>query len=190
MNTKRGTMKSFTAAILMAAVMLPAIAAAQIKTVPGESVTASATVTALDRSTRIMTLKAADGTLTTVTVPSEVKRLDEINVGDTITAKYDETIILRLMKPGEAAVNSATAGLAAGAGARPGATATAQRSVTATITAIDPAVPSITLAGSDKRTYTHKVVDRDALKQVKVGDRLDITWATAVLLSAEPRKPN
>ena len=76
-----------------------------------------------------------------------MKRFAEIKVGDTITAKYTENMILRVMKPGEAAVNSATGGVAAGAGAKPSGTVTAQRSITATITAIDPAVPSITLTG-------------------------------------------
>jgi hypothetical protein len=74
-------------------------------------------------------------------------------------------------------------------GARPSATVTAQRSITATITAIDPAVPSITLSGPDKKTYTHKVADREALKQVKVGDRLDITAQAAVLVAADAPKP-
>ena len=182
-------MKPLTAAILAAAVMLPAIAAAQmIKTLPGETITVTATVTALDHASRRATLKTADGRELTTTVSPEVKRLDQIKVGDTITARYDETVILRLMKPGEAAVNSATGGVAAGAGAKPSATVTAQRSITATITAIDPAVPSITLVGPEKRTYTHKVADREALKQVKVGDRLDITFAATVLVSAEPSK--
>ena len=72
--------------------------------------------------------------------------------------------------------------------ADPSATATAQRSVTATITAIDPAVPSITLQGPDKKIYTEKVADKEALKQVKVGDRLDITWSAAILLSADTPK--
>jgi hypothetical protein len=182
-------MKHVTATIVAAALMLPAIAAAQIKTVPGEPVTVTATVTAIDHNTRLMTLKAADGTSTTITVPTEVKRFNEIKNGDLITAKYQDTIILRLMKPGEAAVNSATGGLAAGTGARPSGTATVQRSVTATITAIDPTVPSITLTGPDKKVYTERITDKDALKLVKVGDRLDITWSAAGLVSAETPTP-
>ena len=181
-------MKSLTATILAAAVMLPAVATAQIKTLPGESITVTATITAIDQATRSMTLRAPDGTTTRLTVPPDVKRFNEMKVGDIITAKYDETVILRLMKPGEAAVNSATGGVSAGTGKTPSATATAQRSITATITAIDPAVPSITLVGPEKRTYTHKVADREALKQVKVGDRLDITFVAAVLVSADPPK--
>lgn len=182
-------MKPLIAAILAAAVMLPAIAAAQIKTLPGDAITVTATVEAIDRSTRLMTLKAEDGRRTTMTVPPEVKRFDALKVGDVITAKYHENIILRLMKPGEAAVDSAAGSLAPNPGVRPSATATVQRSITATITAIDPSIPSITLTGPDKTTYTTKVEDREALKQVKVGDRLDITWSAAVLISADAPKP-
>jgi hypothetical protein len=182
-------MRHATAFLFAAALMLPAIAAAQIKTVPGEPVTVKATITAIDHSTRMMTLKAADGTSTSITVPTEVKRFNELKTGDVITAKYQDTIVLRLMKPGEAAVNSATSGLAAGSGARPSGTATVQRSITATITAIDPTVPSITLTGPDKKVYTEKVADKEALKMVKVGDRLDITWSAAVLVSAESPTP-
>lgn len=181
-------MKTISAVVLSAAILLPAVAFAQIKTIPGEPITVSATVQAIDHATRMMTLKAADGTLTTITAPAEVKRFNELKVGDTISAKYTDNIILRVMKPGEPAVNTGSQGMSVGTGAKPSATATAQRSVTATITAIDPAVPSITLQGPDKKIYTEKVADKEALKQVKVGDRLDITWSAAILLSADAPK--
>jgi hypothetical protein len=187
---KEGDMKPRTAAFLAMAMFIATVAVAQIKTLPGESITVSATVTAIDHTTRQVTLKKSDGEVITTTASPEIKRLAEIKVGDTITAKYSENLILRVMKPGEAAVNSATGGVSAGTGARPSGTVTAQRSFTATITAIDPAVPSITLTGPppDKRVYTTKVADREALKQVKVGDRLDITYAAAVLVSVDTPK--
>jgi len=181
-------MKRIFAGMLAAAVIFPAIASAQIKTVPGETITATATVTAIDSATRLVTMKKPDGEVVFVVAPPEIKRFSEIKVGDTITAKYTENMILRVMKPGEPAVNSATSGVAAGGGANPSGTLTAQRSVTATITAIDPATPSITLSGPDKHVYTAKVADREALKQVKVGDRLDITFQAAVLVAADPPK--
>ena len=185
---KRGDMKPRTAVFLAVAMFVATIAAAQIKTIPGDAITVTATVTAIDASTRRVTLKKADGEVIQVTASPEIKRFAEIKVGDTITAKYSEHIIVRVMKPGEAAVNSATGGVAAGTGASPSATVTAQRSVTATITAIDPKVPSITLSGPDKKVYTTKVADPEALKQVKVGDRLDLTFAATVLISADPPK--
>ena len=181
-------MKRILAGMLAAVVMVPANAGAQIKTIPGETITETASVTAIDRATRLVTLKKASGETVFVVAPPEVKRFDEIKVGDTITAKYTENMIVRVMKPGEAAVNSATGGVATGSGARPSATMTAQRSITATVTAIDPKVPSITVTDADNKVYTSKVEDREALKQVKVGDRLDITVQAAVLLSADAPK--
>ena len=125
-----------------------------------------------------------------ITASPEIKRFAEIKVGDTITAKYTENLILRVMKPGEAAVNSATGGVAAGAGARPSGTVTAQRSDHRDDyrDRSGGAVDHADGPGPDKKVYTTKVADREALKQVKVGDRLDITFAAAVLVSVDPPK--
>ena len=182
-------MKRLFAAVVMTAIVFPAVAAAQIKTLPGESITVTATVDAIERSSRLLTLKRPDGAMETIKVPVEVKRFDELKVGDTITATYYENVVLRVMKPDEKDVNSSSESLTPTGGKRPGATASAQRRVSATITAIDPAVPSITLSGPNNWKYTSRVEDKAALKQVKVGDRLEITWTGAVLVSAVAPKP-
>ena len=57
---------------------------------------------------------------------------------------------------------------------------------TATITAIDPKVPSITFSGPNNWTYSSKVEDKKALATVKVGDKVDITWTVALLVSFKP----
>jgi hypothetical protein len=72
-----------------------------------------------------------------------------------------------------------------GTGPKPGGTAATQRTITATITAIDPSAPSITFKGPNDWTYSLQVQDRDVLKKVKVGDRVDITWTEALLISVE-----
>ena len=181
-------MKPRTAGILAITMMVATIAAAQIKTLPGESITVTATVDAIERSSRQLTLKRADGTFETITVPAEVKRFDALKVGDTITATYYETITLRVKKPGEKDVNTLNESITPRGGTKPGATAAAQRTITATITAIDPKIPSISLSGPNNWRYSSRVADREALKQVKVGDRLDITWTGAVLVSADAPK--
>ena len=76
----------------------------------------------------------------------------------------------------------------ADSGARPGGTAATQRTITATITAIDPAVPSITFSGPNNWKYTSRVEDKQALSKVKVGDRVDITWTQALLASFDDAK--
>ena len=171
--------------VLAAAIFAPSIATAQIKTLPGESHTVTATVEAMEKSTRMLTLKGEDGKLTTITVPSDVKRYDGLKVGDKITAKYYENVVLRKKAPGEKDVNTLTGGVSPSAGAKPTGTASVQRAITATITAIDPNIPSISLSGPNNWKYSSKVADKEALKTVKVGDKLDITWTEAVLLSVE-----
>ena len=181
-------MKPATAGMLAIAMMFATVAAAQIKTLPGESITVTATVDAIERSSRMLTLKRPDGALETIKVPAEVKRFDALKVGDTIRATYYDNIVLRVMKPDEKAVDSSGESLTPSAGTRPGATVAAQRRITATITAIDPAIPSITLSGPNNWTYSSRVEDKAALKQVKVGDRLEVTWTGAVMVSAEAPK--
>lgn len=181
-------MKKILAALLTTTVFLPAIAAAQIKTLMGETVTVSATVDAIERSSRSLTLRAPDGKLTTITVPADVKRFDALKVGDTLTAKYYENIVVRVKQPGEKDVDSASGGVTKSGGQKPGATVAAQRTITATVTAIDPKIPSISLSGPNNWTYSSRVADKKALAQVKVGDRLDLTWTEAVLISAEAPK--
>ena len=74
-------------------------------------------------------------------------------------------------------------------GKRPGGTVANQRTLTVTITAIDQTIPSITVTSANGWVYSRKVTDRKALAQVKVGDKLDLTWNDAVLISfAEAKK--
>ena len=70
----------------------------------------------------------------------------------------------------------------------PAATAASQRTLTVSVEAIDPKVPSITVKGPNGWTYSRKVDGPKALAQVKVGDKLDITWTEAVLISVDPAK--
>ena len=158
------------------------------KTLTGEQKTVTATVEAIERSTRSVTLKETNGDYTEVSVPADVKRFDTLKVGDKITAKYYENIVLRLKLPGEKATDTDTAALTPGSGAKAGGTAATQRTITATITAIDPKVPSIAFSGPNGWHYSSRVEDKAALAKVKVGDRVDITWTMAVLISAEAPK--
>ena len=90
--------------------------------------------------------------------------------------------------PGEKDKDTDTAALTGSAGARPGGTGATQRTITATITQLDPAIPSITFSGPNGWKYSSKVADKEAIKKVKVGDKVDITWTEAVLIAVEPPK--
>jgi hypothetical protein len=153
------------------------------KTLTGEKKTSTATIEAIDHQARTLTLKEENGEYSEVSVPADVKRFDTLKVGDKITATYYENLVLRLKLPGEKATDTATDAMTPGTGAKAGVTAATQRTITATITAIDMKVPSITFTGPNGWKYSSRVKDTDALKKVKVGDRVDMTWTTAVLIS-------
>lgn len=158
---------------------------AQTKTITGEKRTITGTIESIEASTREVTLKGPKGNYVTVEVPPDVKRFDEFKVGDTVTATYYENVVLRLKREGEKPVDSDSAALTRSGGG-PGATAATQRTITATITAIDPTVPSITFTGPNNWKYSSKVADKAALAKVKVGDKVDITWTEAVMVSVQP----
>ena len=178
------------AAVATAALVAPfaSTARAQTKTVTGEQKTVTATIEAIERSTRTVTLKEQNGQYTEISVPADVKRFDTMKIGDKITAKYYENIVLRLKLPGEPSTDTDTAALTPRPGEKPGGTAATQRTITATITQIDQKVPSITFSGPNGWMYSSRVQDKAALAKVKVGDRLDITWTLAVLISVDAPK--
>lgn len=171
------------AGALMAAFAAPA--AAQTKTLQGEMKTVTATIEAIERSTREVTLKEQNGEYATIKVGPEVTKFDQLKVGDKVTAKYYDNIVLRLKLPGEKDVDSDSAALTPGARTAPGVTAATQRTITATITQIDMKVPSITFTGPNNWKYSSRVEDKVALSKVKVGDKVDITWTEAVLISVD-----
>jgi Cu/Ag efflux protein CusF len=183
-------MKRFAAALIAAALLTPlaATAGAQTKTLPGEMKSITATVEAIEASTRTVTLKGPQGNYVDVVAPPEMTKFSNIKVGDKVTARYYENIVLRVQKPGEKPVDTDATSVTKGTGSKPGATASMQRTITATITAIDMNVPSITFSGPNNWTYSSRVEDKKALASVKVGDKVDITWTAALLVSFDAAK--
>ena len=159
-------------------------ASAQTKTLTGETKTVTASVEAIEKATREVTVKKPDGTYDVFYFPESIRRFDTLKVGDKITAKYYENLVLRVKAPGEKDVNTAAGGTVRSE-STVAATSSRQRTITATIAAIDQSVPSITFTGPNGWKYSSRVEDKKALEKVKVGDRLDITWTEALILSVE-----
>jgi hypothetical protein len=175
-----------------AAAALTAIAgaaSAQVtKTIQGDMQTLTASVEAIERASREVTLKKSDGTYTTVRVPDGVKRFDTLKIGDKVTARYYENIVLRLQAPGDKPLDTDSAAVTRASDNRAGGTVATQRTVTATITKIDPKAPSITFNGPNGWAYSSRVQDTKTLAKVKVGDKVDITWTEALLVSLDDGK--
>jgi Cu/Ag efflux protein CusF len=152
------------------------------------TVTATATIKAIDQATRSVTLRAENGDEDTFTVGPDVTRFNELKVGDTIKATYYESLVFQVRTPGAAA---ATSGAVAAAGRlkdAPGGALGTQQTATVTVKAVDMNVPSITVVTTDGRTLTRKIADKKNLEGVRPGDKIDITYTQAVVVAAEPAK--
>jgi hypothetical protein len=183
-------MKKFVAGLMAAAavVSMAGPAMAQSKTVRSEMRTETGTIEAIDATTRTVTIKKADGTVVTTVAGPDITRFAELKPGDTINARYYENVVIRVKQPGESEVVSGVKGTTGSEQVLPGGTRAKQVTVTATITAIDPNAPSITFTGPNGWAYSSKVQDTAALAKVKVGDKVDIVWTEAVLVSVERGK--
>jgi hypothetical protein len=181
-------MKQCVVGIMAVAVLAsaPRMAVAQTKTVASEMRTETGTVEAIETSTRSVTLKKSDGTYVTTVAGPEIQRFGELKIGDKVTARFYENVVVRVKRPGESDAPTAARATTPSAQTMPGGTRAKQVSITATITAIDMKIPSITFTGPNGWKYSSKVEDKDALAKVKVGDKVEITWTEAMLVSVAP----
>ncbi len=155
---------------------------------PAKPVTLTATIEAIDRTARLITLKGPEGNLATVHADEKMKRFDELKVGDKVTATYYESIVVNVRKPGDPAPPASGASATAGKGASPGGTIAAQETVTVTVQSIDPKNQSVTVKRQDGGIVSLRVRNPKNIENVKVGDTVDITFTGALLIEVMPAK--
>jgi Cu/Ag efflux protein CusF len=176
--------RSIAVAALLAAA-LPAWAQKPVSESAVAEVTA--TIEAIDHAERLITLKDKDGNTETILAGPQLKRFDELKVGQKVTFRYHESVVYQIRKPGEAAAPTAAGQetLVRGEGAKPSATISRQDTATVTVKSIDPSVPSVTVASEDGHLLSMKVNDRKNLEGVKVGDRVEITYTAALAIAVK-----
>jgi len=155
---------------------------AQVRALPTQTRTISGTIETIDQSKRSMNIKTADGEFVSVTAPPSVTRFNELKVGNHVTATYNNNVMARLKPPGEADINTADSNYAKGTTSG---TRVMTRMMTATIVGVDKAASSISFEGPNGWKYSRRVVDPTVFDQVKVGDKVDITWNTDLTVLVE-----
>jgi hypothetical protein len=187
---------TLVAAAVMAIATTSAVAqtggVAAVKTEPGrvtvaEAVQVTASVEAIDKAKRLISLKGPDGNVFVVQAGPDVKNFDQIKVGDMVAARYVEALTLQL-KPGGGQMRQRTEredAVTAKPGERPGAAAGRQVTVIADVIALDARKQSVRLRGP-QRIVDLKVKDPEQFKLIKVGDQVEATFTEAVALAVEP----
>jgi Cu/Ag efflux protein CusF len=155
-------------------------------------ITVTATVQAIDYKKRLVTLLGPEGDTLQIAAGPEVRNLDQVKRGDLVVVGYQESIALKLKKPGEAepGVTEAAVAERAPVGGQPGAGAADSVTVTTKIVKIDKAKKTVTLKGPEGNTAVVNVKDPARLERVKVGDLVEITYTQALAISVEKAPKN
>ena len=175
--------------LLAFALALPTVALGQNPITKSNTVRGSATIQAIDSTTRMITLRTKDGEEDTFRVSPDMTRFNELKVGDTVNFTYVESIVVQVRKPGSGpTATTGDAAITAADGKKPGGTIAAQVQTTVTVKAINPSVPSVTVVTADGRTITRKIENKKNLEGLKVGDKADITYTQALVIGVTPAK--
>jgi len=171
----------------------PAAAPAQAR---GQVYLASQTfvVEALDAPSRMITLKSPAGKSGTFHAGDQVRRFDEIRVGDTLVAQYSVGVLAEMREP--TAEEKATPKMVeettsrAPSSAPPAGALTRTLRVVTTVDAVDPQANTITLKGPQGNTMTAIVDDPSALNGVSVGKHVVATFREQLVVAIEPGSKN
>jgi hypothetical protein len=157
-----------------------------------QAVEIQATVTAVDKEKRTVTVKGPQGNIRTFAVGKEARNFDQVKVGDMITLTYAEAVTVSLekaagAKPGVTVTDELKR---AEPGAKPGGVMTSQTTIVGTVTAIDAKTQLVTVRGPQGNEVDLKVQDPAKLKNVKIGDLVKATYTEALAISVTtPTKP-
>ena len=144
-------------------------------------------VTAIDRSTRNVTLQNADGEKKTVQVPAEVKAYDTLKVGDRIDINYQESIAVSLAPTGSkpSMTERTTGGKMEGGGMG----TARETTVSAEVISVDVAANKVTFKGPKGQIKTVTVADpqmQKKLPDLKPGHVVQFTYTEAMAASIRP----
>ena len=154
-----------------------------------EQVTLRGTVQAVDATARTVTIRGEDGNIATLDVPLSVQRLNEVKVGDVVSAVYYDQVSVTAHPAGAPDNDRLEPPIATPTpGALPGGTVAQRRVTTVTITAWDPATRVVTFTVPSGASYSRHLVettDANLMTGLKVGDRVDVTRTEAIRLTVD-----
>jgi len=196
MKVSTSTIAFAISAILISAAPLVARAqttTADVTTAPGkgsisETVKMTATVVLIDMGSRDLVLIDSQGKMHKVNVSDQVRNLDQVKVGDKVTAEYTEAISVRLTKRGTADVPPASAEEAiirSPKGMKPGGAVGRKVTAFATVVAVNLKKQFVTLRGPLGNEYDVQVLDPALLKAVNKGDEVEVVYTEALAISVQ-----
>jgi Cu/Ag efflux protein CusF len=137
---------------------------------------ARAVVESVDRQARQVLLHLPDDSLLTLTVPPEVKSIDQLKPGDHVAVRYLDARVIHLAKTNAASTEAPA----------PGTEANGEIQGVRTVVGVDPSRATVTLADAKNHIETLGVPDPSILKTLKPGDNVTVTYKQALIVSLNP----
>jgi hypothetical protein len=179
---------------LAVAILLGAIGCASEPPAPisrEEKIELTATVEAIDRQTRMVSLRGAEGRKATVYAGPEVRNFDQINIGDEVAVTFYAAIGAEVTPPEQATAGVQREGamLRAVEGARPAAAVTEVTTTTVVIDSVDKSMNTVSFRRQDGLLRVLAIEDPKAqafIRELKRGDEVTVTYMEAVAVSVRP----
>jgi Cu/Ag efflux protein CusF len=152
---------------------------------------ATATVKAVDQATRKVTLQPESGEAFDFVAGPQVKNLAQVQVGDTVTVEYVESIALEVRRADGSQPDIAVTAAASAAklGEKPAGAIGDAVTVSAVIVAIDTVTLRVTVKGPQGNLRVLQVKEAKKLENVKVGDMIYATYTEAIGISVDRAAP-
>ena len=142
-------------------------------------------VTAIDHETRVVTLKGEDGESITLTVGEDARNLDQVNVGDIVTAEYikDLTIEVMAVDNAQAVETEMTAEIRSDVGEMPAAATITTQVEVSIVEEINIEANTFKLKDASGAITEYVARDPENLKKAAVGDVVVATLSEAMAIS-------
>ena len=146
-----------------------------------QEVTVRATVEQIQKSERVVTFRAEGNLFQNVYFDPSVKGFDDLKVGDVVTVRYQESVVVKIDR--NAKLSTARDTTAEAQKADP--TVMQQLTAVVTVESVDMANHQITYRTADDRKMTQNVEDAKLLDGLRSGDRIEVTLTRAKAISIE-----
>jgi hypothetical protein len=173
--------------LMLAVAMVPLLA--QQSTAESKPVTRTATIVAIDKTNRIVTLKGEKEGNITVKAPDQMEGFDSLKVGDQVTATYFEAVVVRVRKPGDPPASPDPQTTVTRKDRTAGSEVRREQTYTVTIESLDMTGRTVRVKRGQEPAMTLGVRDPKNLQGLKVGDTVDVTFYESLLVKvARPPK--
>jgi hypothetical protein len=188
---RRAVARVVTSGFLLA--MLAACAhKASAPFVKDDLVQLTATVTAVEPSAGLVSLRGPDGEAT-VSVPPDLRNIENVQVGDRVSVSYYKGIAAQIKRHGttHAGFESVVAEASAPEGARPARAIGQTLATTVTIESVDTSFHTVTFRRADGFVRVLAVESpegRAYIRKLSHGDEVDVIYTEAVAVEVAPAR--